>query len=217
MLSTGNARDNDGLDALATALWPPGTTSDCLRSIPRPNRKCSAPAFRKTRGLGRRAYPRAFTTACTDSPPAGPRSRRGSGDTLDCPSRSHILRGIRPQGSSGRVRRRLASEIMGDVRTLEQKIANLKTSRSLCRGRSLRSTSLTEIFGIGVPYTGRQDHRDSRQRSAFPYQGTLLRLLLWHGAVVEASSGEVIRHRLSLAGNRHLNTALCTWWRCARG
>jgi transposase len=27
-------------------------------------------------------------------------------------------------------------------------------------------------------------------------------------APVEASSGEVVRHRLSLAGNRHLNTAL---------
>ena len=32
-----------------------------------------------------------------------------------------------------------------------------------------------------------------------PYSGT---------APVEASSGEMVRHRLSLAGNRHLNTAL---------
>ena len=30
-------------------------------------------------------------------------------------------------------------------------------------------------------------------------------------APVEASSGEVVRHRLSLAGNRHLNRAPCTW------
>ena len=30
-------------------------------------------------------------------------------------------------------------------------------------------------------------------------------------APLEASSGEVVRHRLSLAGNRKLNSALCTW------
>ena len=30
-------------------------------------------------------------------------------------------------------------------------------------------------------------------------------------APVEASSGEVVRHRLSLAGNRKLNRAPCTW------
>jgi transposase len=30
-------------------------------------------------------------------------------------------------------------------------------------------------------------------------------------APVEASSGEVVRHRLSLAGNRKLKVAPCTW------
>jgi hypothetical protein len=42
VLSTGNARKNDGLDVLPTALWPPGATSGCLPSIPRPGRKCCA-------------------------------------------------------------------------------------------------------------------------------------------------------------------------------
>ena len=42
VLSTGNARKNDGLDALATALWPPGATSGWQRSIPRPARRCCA-------------------------------------------------------------------------------------------------------------------------------------------------------------------------------
>jgi hypothetical protein len=35
-------------------------------------------------------------------------------------------------------------------------------------------------------------------------------------APVEVSSGEVVRHRLSLAGNRHLNRTPCTWLRYAR-
>jgi len=42
VLSTGNARKNDGLDALATALWPPRATSGWRRSIPRPPRRCCA-------------------------------------------------------------------------------------------------------------------------------------------------------------------------------
>jgi hypothetical protein len=37
---------------LSPPRWPPGATSGCLRSIPRPGRKCAATAFRKTRGLG---------------------------------------------------------------------------------------------------------------------------------------------------------------------
>jgi transposase len=42
VLSTGNARKNDGLDALATALWPPRATSAWRRSIPRPPLRCCA-------------------------------------------------------------------------------------------------------------------------------------------------------------------------------
>ncbi len=38
VLSTGNARKNDGLDALATALWPPRATGGWRWSIPRPAR-----------------------------------------------------------------------------------------------------------------------------------------------------------------------------------
>jgi hypothetical protein len=38
----GNARKNDGLDALATALWPPRATSGWQRSIPMPpGRRCA--------------------------------------------------------------------------------------------------------------------------------------------------------------------------------
>jgi transposase len=36
-------------------------------------------------------------------------------------------------------------------------------------------------------------------------------------APVEASSGEVVRHRLSLAGNRKLKVTPCTWSRYVPG
>jgi len=38
---------------------------------------------------------------------------------------ARILCGIRLQGPSSRVRRRLASELLRDIRTLDRKIANL--------------------------------------------------------------------------------------------
>jgi transposase len=61
---------------------------------------------------------------------------------------ARILRGIRPQeGASVRLRRRLASEVLRDIRTLDRKIADLN-------GRieaeiEASGTTLTEIFGIG--------------------------------------------------------------------
>jgi transposase len=67
------------------------------------------------------------------------------------------------------------------------------------------STTLTEIFGVG-PILAAKIIGTVGSVARFPtkahfasYAGT---------APVEASSGEVVRHRLSLAGNRHLNYAL---------
>ena len=67
--------------------------------------------------------------------------------TLSAHRAARILRGIRPQGASASLRRRLASEVLRDIRTLDRKIANLN-------GRieaevEASGTTLTEIFGIG--------------------------------------------------------------------
>ena len=66
-------------------------------------------------------------------------------------------------------------------------------------------TTLTEIFGIG-PILAATILGTVGDVARFPtkahfasYSGT---------APVEASSGKVVRHRLSLGGNRHLNYAL---------
>jgi transposase len=97
----------------------------------------------------------------------------------------------------------LASEVLRDVRTLDRKIADLN-------GRieaevEASGTTLTENFGIG-PILATKIIGTVGSVARFPtkanfasYSGT---------APVEASSGEVVRHRLSLAGNRHLNNAL---------
>jgi transposase len=200
LLSSGNARKNDGVDALATALAAlrnerlaavdPEVGSEVLRLLSERREDLVA---ERTRALNR------LHGLLRDLVPGG-----GVTGTLSAPRAARILRGLRPQeGASARLRRRLASEVLHDVRTLDRKIADLN-------GRieaevEASGTTLTEIFGIG-PILAARIIGTVGNVARFPtkahfasYAGT---------APVEASSGEVVRHRLSLAGNRKLNYAL---------
>jgi transposase len=97
----------------------------------------------------------------------------------------------------------LASEVLRDVRTLDRKIADL--SERIEDEIEASGTALVEIFGIGPILAARiigavgNVARFPNKAHFASYAGT---------APVEASSGEVVRHRLSLAGNRKLNYAL---------
>jgi transposase len=201
VLSTGNARKNDGLDALATALVAsrnerlaavdPEASSEVLRLLSERREDLVA---ERTRALNR------LHGLLRDLVPGG------VAGTLSTQRASCILRGIRPQGASVRLRRRLASEILGDVRALERKIAGL--NERIEAEVEASGTTLTEIFGVGpilaakIIGTVGNVRRFPTKAHFASYSGT---------APVEASSGEVVRHRLSLAGNRHLNRAPCTW------
>jgi transposase len=120
VLSTGNARKNEGLDALATALAASGNerlaavdpeaASEVLRLLSERREDLVA---ERTRALNR------LHGLLRDLVPGG------IVGTLSAARAARILRGIRPQGSSSRVRRRLASEILRDIRTLDRKIADL--------------------------------------------------------------------------------------------
>jgi transposase len=198
VLSSGNARKNDGVDALATALAAsrnerlatvdPEVGSEALRLLSERREDLVA---ERTRALNR------LHGLLRDLLPGG------AAGTLSAHRAARILRGIRPQGASARLRRRLASEILRDVRTLDRKIADLN-------GRieaevEASGTTLPEIFGVGpilaakiIGTVGSVERFPTKAHFA-SYAGT---------APVEASSGEVVRHRLSLAGNRHLNYAL---------
>jgi transposase len=198
VLSTGNDRKNDGLDALATALAAsrnerlaaidPEAASEALRLLSERREDLVA---ERTRALNR------LHGLLRDLLPGG------ATGTLSARRAARILRGIRSQGASTRLRRRLASEVLRDVRTLDGKIADLN-------GRieaevEASGTTLTEIFGVG-PILAAKIIGTVGNVARFPtkshfasYSGT---------APVEASSGDVVRHRLSLAGNRRLNYAL---------
>jgi transposase len=120
VLSSGNARKNDELDAIATALaaWrnerlptvDPEADSEVLRLLSERREDLVA---ERTRALNR------LHGFLRDLLPGG------VAGTLSTLRAARILRGIRPQDSSARVRRLLASEILRDVRALERKIADL--------------------------------------------------------------------------------------------
>ena len=206
VLSSGNARKNDGLDAFATALaaWrnerlptvDPEAGAEVLRLLSERREDLVA---ERTRAFNR------LHALLRDLVPGGVPG------ALSILRAARILRGIRPQGFSARVRRRLASEILRDIRTLERKIADL--DRRIEAEVEASGTSLIEIFGIG-PILAAKIIGTVGSVARFPtkahfasYSGT---------APMEASSGEVVRHRLSLAGNRHLKATPCIWSRYAR-
>jgi len=198
VLSTGNARKNDGLDALATAQAASRNErlaavdheadSEVLRLLSERREDLVA---ERTRTLNR------LHGLLRDLVPGG------VAGALSTHRAARILRGIRPQGASDRLRRRLASEVLRDVKTLDRKIADLN-------GRieaevEASGTTLTEIFGIG-PILAAKIMGTVGNVERFP---TKAHFASYSGAApVEASSGEVVRHRLSLAGNRKLNNAL---------
>ena len=199
VLSTGNARKNDGVDALATALA--ATRNERLAAV---DSEAASEVLRllserredlvaeRTRALNR------LHALLRDLVPGG------VARSLSADRAARILRGLRPRGgASARLRRRLASEVLRDVRTLDRKIADLN-------GRieaevEASGTTLTEIFGVGpilaatILGTVGDVGRFPTKAHFASYSGT---------APVEASSGKVVRHRLSLSGNRKLNYAL---------
>ena len=142
VLSTGNARKNDGLDALATALAAsrnerlaaidPEVGSEVLRLL---SERREDLVTERTRALNR------LHGFLRDLIPGG------VAGTLSAHRAARILRGIRPKGASGRLRRRLASEVLRDIRTLDRKIADL--NERIEAEVEASGTTLTEIFGIG--------------------------------------------------------------------
>jgi transposase len=156
----GNARKNDELDALATALaaWRnkrlPTVASEAGTEVLRllSERREDLVAER-TRGLNR------LHGLLRDLVPGGVPG------TLSTHRAARIVRGIRPPGVSARVRRRLASDILRDIRTLEAKDRGPKRA-DRNRGRGFRHQPHPDLWH--GPHTGRKDHGHGRQRDTLP-------------------------------------------------
>ncbi len=179
----GNARKNDGLDALATALAAsrnerlaaidPEVGSEVLRLL---SERREDLVTERTRALNR------LHGFLRDLIPGG------VAGTLSAHRAARILRGIRSRGgASARLRRRLASEVLRDIRTLDRKIAGL--NERIEAEVEASGTTLTEIFGVGPILAAKiigtvGNVARFRTKAHFAsYSGT---------APVEASSGEVV-------------------------
>ncbi len=127
----------------------------------------------------------------------------GAAQSLTADKAAAVLRGIRPVTDVDAIRKELARDLLEDLRRLDARLdAN---AARIAEAVTASGTTLTEIAGIG-PITAAKIIGHSGVISRFPdrghyasYAGT---------APIEASSGDVQRHRLSRRGNRQLNSAL---------
>ena len=114
-----------------------------------------------------------------------------------------LLRRIHPITAVDLERKRIARELLADVRRLDRQVKT--ASQAIRTAVRDHGTTLTQVYGVGpvlaaklLGHTGDITRFPSRDHFA-SYTGT---------APVEASSGDVRRHRLNRGGNRQLNTAL---------
>jgi transposase len=198
LLSTGGERKSDRLDALYTAVA--ASQSARLRSVGEEELVAVLRMLTERRDDLVKARTRAMNhlhALLRDLLPGGaPRN-------ISTDRAAEMLRRVRPRSVAGRARRRLASELLRDLRRLERQIGELDGRIGEAVGET--TTSLTEVYGLGPILAAKIIGRVGDVRR-FPSKG---HFASYTGtAPVEASSGEVVRHRLSRGGDRQLNYAL---------
>ena len=127
----------------------------------------------------------------------------GAARELSATRAAALLRKIRPITTVAIERKRIARELLAEVRRLDRQV---KTASQAIRSAVCEhGTTLTQVYGVGpvlaakLPgHTGDITRFPDRDHVASD-TGT---------APVEAASGDVRRHRLNRGGNRQLNTAL---------
>jgi len=122
---------------------------------------------------------------------------------LSSTTAAKLLAKVRPVTVVEAERKRIARDLLAEIRRLDKAMAeNRRRSRDAIEASG---TTLTEIYGISdvlaakiIGQIGTIERFPSADHLA-SYAGT---------APIEASSGDVVRHRLSRRGNRQLNNAI---------
>jgi len=198
LLSTGHGRKNDDADAISVgvaALTAPGLHTVALDDAVLALRalvdhrdelvKTRTQTLNRLHGLLTQLVPAGAPTGLT-------------ADTA-----AHLLHTVRPQTPMLATLRALASDLITEIRRLDRRIT--ATATKITTAIQASGSTLTQLHGIGNLLAGKILARVgniSRFRSAAAfasYTGT---------APIEVSSGDVIRHRLSRAGDRQLNSCL---------
>ena len=197
MLSTGHGRKNDA-DAVSVAI--------AARSARRLNSAAVDGAVTAVRAIvehrddlvkTRTQTVNRLHVVLTNLIPAG------ADRDLTAERAAELLRGIRPRDAAGKTLRGLAAGLVGEIRQLDRRIA--KAASDIQTAVTDSGTILTELCGIGALTAGKILGRVGtidrfRSAAAFAtYNGT---------APIDVSSGDVVRHRLSRAGDRQLNLCL---------
>ncbi len=198
LLSAGNERKNDTLDAVYTALA--ALRGERLAEVCEEDRASVLRMLSERReDLVKdrtRTLNRLHQLLCDLLP-------GGASGKLSAERAARMLRLVCPKSVPGRTRRQLASELIRDVRSLDRRISDL--DRRIRTAFEDSPTNLTEVFGVGPVLAAKIIGRVITI-ARFPtkahfasYTGT---------APVEVSSGGIVRHRLSRSGDRQLNHAL---------
>ncbi|GAC1648503.1 MAG: hypothetical protein NVS4B6_23360 [Mycobacterium sp.] len=198
MLSTGHDRKNDDADAVSVAI--------AARSAPRLNSAAVDGAVKALRAIVEHRDDLVkpvlkpvdrLHVVLTNLIPAG------ADRDLTAERAAERLRGIRPRDAAGKTLRSLAADLVAEIRQLDRRIA--KAASDIQTAVTDSATTLTELCGIGALTAGKIIGRVGtidrfRSAAAFAtYTGT---------APIDVSSGDVVRHRLSRAGDRQLNLSL---------
>jgi transposase len=127
----------------------------------------------------------------------------GARRNLTADAADALLSQVVPTGAPATTRWQLAGDLVADVRDLDRRIAAVEERITAAVKQS--KTSLVELFGVG-PVLAAKLLGEAGDIDRFPtkhhfaaHTGT---------APLAASSGQVVRHRLSRAGDRKLNHAL---------
>jgi transposase len=198
MLSTGHGRKSDEADAYSVGVA--ALTAQRLNATPTDDATAVIGALIEHRDdlvRTRTQTANRVHALLTQLVPAG--HPRG----LSADDAARTIRGVRPRTVLGRTVRQLAVELVAELRRLDRRIAAVTEQLSIAVQAS--GTTLTTLYGVGAVVAAKLLARTgpiSRFRSAdafASYAGV---------APIEVSSGDVVRHRLSRAGDRQLNYAL---------
>jgi transposase len=198
LLSTGHGRKSDPDDAVSVAIaarnapWlRPVTVEDQATVLHLLTKRREDLARTRTQAINR------LHRLLVDLVPAC------AGRNLTAKRAAALVGQVTPTGAAAVTRWELAVELIADIRDLDRRIAavNKRIKAAVIKSK----TSLVELFGVG-PVLAAKLLGEVGDIGRFPtkhhfaaHTGT---------APLEASSGQVVRHRLSRAGDRKLNHAL---------
>ncbi len=197
-IDTGHGRKNDPADAHAVAVV--GLRTPGLRQVVPDDQMVALRLLAdRRRDLVRsrtQAVNRLHRVLMELIPAGAPRN-------LTASAARKLVASVRPRDVAGRARRQLAVDLIDDVSVFDRKIKAIDAR--IGEAVAATGTHLTDIVGVG-PITAATILGEVGDVARFAssdhfasYTGT---------APIEASSGDVVRHRLSRAGNRRLNSAL---------